>query len=179
MISEQAKQGLDIIFTKAARSTLAVDSSDLVEILPLRNTQTVFPSESCILVFTIASYVFRWLILFHLNRDSATEKYFTKNNSEQRLDEVIGEIGNLCCGAINRDLGSHFQHTGMSTPYLLKSESVSYLDELNPTHVSRFQISINKSVQLHATLCFCAYSPIDFRAEMKAVEEVTGELEFF
>ena len=179
MISEQAKQGLDVIFSKAARSSLAVGPGDVVEIVPLRAAQTIPASESCILVLTITSYVFRWLILFHINRDAITESYFTKNNPELGLDEVIGEIGNLCCGAVNRDLGKHFPHTGMSTPYLLKSECVSYLNELKPTHVSRLQIDINKSVQMHATLCFCAYAPIDFKAESKVVEEVTGELEFF
>ena len=179
MISEQAKQGLDYIFAKAARATLAVEDSDTIEIEPLRVAQTIEAPESQILVLTIASYVFRLLILFHINKDQATEHYFTKTNPGQALDEVIGEIGNMCCGAINRDLGNHFPHTGMSTPYLLKSQCLPHLKELKPNYVSLHRIGINDSVRMHATLCLCAYAPIDFKADMSHAEEVTGELELF
>lgn len=179
MISEHAKQGLDLIFTRAARTSLAADASDSVVIEPLRGAQPMAAPQEHILVLTIASYVFRLLILFHLDKDERTQSYFTRGNPEQRLDDVIGEIGNLCCGAINRDLGQHFLHTGMSTPALLKKPCLAHLTELNPTYLSRHEIVINHSVRLQATLCFCAYAPIDFRVDARVAQDVGGELELF
>ena len=179
MISEHAKQGLDLIFTRAARACLAADASDSVLIEPLRGAQSIAAPQEHILVLTIASYVFRLLILFHLDKDERTQGYFTRGNPEQSLDDVIGEVGNLCCGAINRDLGHHFLHTGMSTPALLKKQCIPHLQELNPAYVSRHGIVINDSVRMQATLCFCAYSAIDFKAETVVTPEVSGELELF
>ena len=41
------------------------------------------------------------------------------------------------------------------------------------------RMKINGSVQLAATVCVCAHAPIDFVADMTAVEETSGELELF
>jgi hypothetical protein len=179
MISEHAKQGLDLIFTRAAGACLAAEASDSVLISPLRAAKTGEAPQEHILVLTIASYVFRLLILFHLDKDERTADYFTRGNPDQTLDNVIGEVGNLCCGAINRDLGHHFLHTGMSTPALLNKQCLPHLPELNPTYVSRHEIVINNAVRMQATLCFCAYAPIDFKVDASVAQEVCGELELF
>ncbi|MEI7430131.1 MAG: hypothetical protein WCL27_06710 [Betaproteobacteria bacterium] len=179
MISEKAKQGLDLIFTRAARVCLATEASDSVAIEPIYGARTIAAPQEHILVLTIASYVFRLLIFFHLDKDENTKNYFTRCNPDLRLNDVIGEFGNLCCGAINRDLGHHFPHTGMSTPTLLKNQCIPHLPELNPSYISRHEIVINHSVRMQATLCFCAYSTIDFSADATTIQEVSGELELF
>jgi hypothetical protein len=179
MISEHAKQGLNFVFTRAAKANLILDGSDSIEIEQLRGTTVVETPEDQILVLTVASYVFRLLVIFHINNDPLTTRYFTRNNVSSSLNEVIGEIGNLCCGAINRDLGNHFLHMGMSTPYLLESKCIPFLSELKPTYISQHRISINQSVQLHATLCLCAYAPMDFKIDTTVAAEDTGALELF
>jgi len=179
MISEHAKQGLNFVFTRAAKANLILDTSDSIEIEQLRGTTVVETPEDQILVLTVASYVFRLLVIFHINSDPQTTGYFTRNNAASSLSEVIGEIGNLCCGAINRDLGNHYLHMGMSTPYLLESKCIPFLSELKPTYISQHRISINESVQMHATLCLCAYAPMDFKIDTTVTVEDTGELELF
>jgi hypothetical protein len=179
MISEQAKQGVNLIFTKAAKANLAVDSSDSIEIDLLRGTQVVETPEERIMVLTVVSYVFRLLVIFHMNRDKATEAYFTRSDPKREFDEVLGELGNLCCGAMNRELGNHFLHTGMSTPYMLESKCIPFLMELKPTYIAQHRIGINGAVFMHATLCLCAYAPIDFQVDAASTVEETGVLELF
>ena len=179
MISEQAKNGVNLIFTRAARANLALTPSDTIAIEQLPGIQTADTAEKRILVLTVASYVFRLLTIFHINNDAATENHFTRSDPERVFGEVFRELGNLCCGAMNRDLGKHFLHTGMSTPYLLESQCLAFLNALKPAYVVQHRIVINDSVVLHATLCLCAYAPIDFRVDTQMAEEATGELELF
>ena len=179
MISEQAKQGVNHIFTKAVKANLVVEHSDCVEVAQLPDAGFSDLPGKNIVVLTISSYLFRLLIIFHVDADRSTEAHFTKFQPERSFHEVFGEFGNLCVGAMNRDMGNHFLHLGMSTPYVLESRSLPFLNELKPGYIARHQIGINNDVSLHATLCLCAYAPIDFRVDMSAVEEETGTIELF
>ena len=176
-ISDSAKTGIDQIFIRAARASLAQNAADTVAIEPLAMAQNVDTPQ--ILVLTVASYVFRLMTIFHVSSDRATQDYFTRSDPERVLSEVFGELGNLCCGAMNRDLGQHFLHTGMSTPYLLESACIAFLNELKPAYVAQHRIVINDSLVMHATLCLCAYAPIDFHVNTQIAAEATGELELF
>ena len=177
MVSEQAKDGLNRIFARAAQASLALADSDTVTVEPLTTAHAVDTPQ--ILVLTVASYVFRLLTVFHLGDDRATQDYFTRAAPGRPFDEVVGELGNLCCGAMNRELGEHLAHPGMSPPTLLGGACLRFLDELKPAHLARQRIVINDALTLHATLCLCAYAPIDFRVDAQAAALATGELEFF
>lgn len=180
MISEQAKAGVDYIFIKAARANLALSADDTCEITPEPELPVNEFPEKTIIILTISSFLFRLLTIFHIDEDdAATREYFTKGSTDRSLLEVVSEIGNLCCGAMNRDLLHHFSHLGMSTPYTLTSQSMAFLDELKPGHVAGYAVTINGSVNMHVSLCLCEYAPIDFTVDMAAAEEETGELEFF
>lgn len=176
-ISDSAKAGIDQIFIRAARASLAQNAADTVAIEPLTMAQGVDTTQ--ILVLTVASYAFRLLTIFHFNDDGATRDYFSRGAPGRDFAEVVGEIGNLCCGAMNRELGEHFVHTGMSTPTLLSGACLPFLKELEPAHLARHRIVINDALVLHATLCLCAYASIDFRVDSHAEAEATGELELF
>ncbi len=178
MISEQALKGVDRIFTQAA-ANLVMSPSDSIVIEQLARSGLVATPEKQIVVLTVASYTFRLLTIFHVGDDRETVDYFTRAKPARSFKEAFGEIGNLCCGAINRQLGKHFLHTGMSTPYFLESRCLAFLDELKPSHVARYRITINDSLVLHATLCLCAYAAIDFHVESELAAETTGELELF
>jgi hypothetical protein len=67
----------------------------------------------------------------------------------------------------------------MSTPYTLSSRCIAFLGELKPGYLSRYAITINGSVKLHATLCVCEYALLDFAVDMTAAQEETGGLELF
>lgn len=175
MVSENAKQALDLIFARAARATLAADPADAVAVERLPGALAA-PPERHLLVLTIASFRFRLLTVFHVDADGELARYFA--DDERAFAEAFGEVGNLCCGAMNRELGRHFVHTGMSTPYLLERACADYLHELSPAHLAQHRIRIGERLTLHATLCLSAYGDIDFCAEDAAAEE-TGALEFF
>jgi hypothetical protein len=179
VVSEQAKQGVNYIFTKAVKANLSMNPSDTVEVIQLPNRCLADTPGKNIIVLTISSYLLRLLKIFHVNNDPATEDYFAKSQPERDFHEVFGELGNLCVGAMNRDMGNHFLHLGMSTPYVLESPSLPFLNELKPAYVTQHQIGINNDVSLHATLCLSAYAPMDFKVDTTVVEEESGMIEMF
>ena len=178
MISEQAKQGLNFIFTRAATDSLALEPDDFIVIEPAEGG-FLDPKMPYMVLLTIASYSFRLLIIFHLAADRDTLDYFAKSTNETELLNVFPEICNLCCGAMNRDLGKHFPHLGMSTPSVLDGKCLPFIQSLKPTHVTQHRISINRQVVMHATLCLTSFAPIDFQVDRSAPQELTGGLELF
>jgi hypothetical protein len=98
------------------------------------------------------------------------------------LEERLLEICNLCCGAINHQLIEYFPDLGMSTPYVLSGQCLSYLDHLKPDFLTSYRVTVAGAVQLGATVCVCANAPLDFAATVAEVTEVAGsvgELELF
>ena len=179
MISDQAKKGIDHIFMMSAKSRLALDSGDTCAIEPMKESKLNEMPEKNIVVLTISSMQFRLLMIFHIDENPATRAYFVRDAKDKTFGDVFSEVGNLCCGAMNHELLRHFPHLGMSTPYTLSSQCVAYLGELKPGYLSRYAITINGSVQLHATLCVCEYAPLDFAVDTTAAQEETGGLELF
>jgi hypothetical protein len=178
VVSDSARHSVDAIFVRAARANLAMGGGDSIEIEPLPRAGGELPEQN-MFVLTISSFLFRLVTVFHIDQVGAVADYFRKSASADRFDEVFGEIGNMCCGAMNRELGRHFDHLGMSTPHMLDGRSAAYLGELRPDHVSRHRITINGQLGMHATLCLCAYAPLDFRAEAPAETSDHGAIEFF
>lgn len=167
------------VFRQAAGANLGIDASDAVVVEELSGSNLVEAPEPSLVVLTLASYAFRLVTLFHVDENGPAGDYFLAGNVSGNFFEIFGEMANRCCGAMNRALGEHFPHMGMSTPFRLDSASLPYLDVLKPSVVSRYRICIAGTVSLHASLCFCAYVPLDFEAAAAAAEEATGMLELF
>lgn len=177
MISESTKRSLNEIFIRAVSSHLRLDESDQVCVQPTPAGQS--PSgEQQLLLLTIAGFSFKLLVMFHLDA-RALQAYFSQPDSGRVFDEVFPELGNLCCGAINRDLARYFPHLGMSTPFRLDGRCFDYLASVRPAHVAHHRIAINGDIHLDATLCLCAYAPIDFQYVHVAPVVESGEIELF
>lgn len=179
MISERARRSVSQLFVNAARANLAMAPDDSVEIVALPDSRLIEPPEEALVLLTVASYLFRLLTIFHVAPKSPAAAYFDRSETGRPFADVFGEIGNMCCGAMNRELGRHFPHTGMSTPYVLASGCLPFLAELKPGHLAQHRVEINGTVMMHATLCLCAWGDIDFQVDAAAAEERGGELELF
>jgi hypothetical protein len=178
MISTAARDGIDQIFIKAARSRIVKAEDDDFQIESLAPTDDV-PAKATIIVLTISSFAFRLLTLLHIEETATTRDYFLGAGEDQPLAGVISEIGNMCCGAMNQDLLRYFPDLGMSTPYELSGRCMPFVDELKPGYLSRYGLTINGNVRLMATVCVCEYAPIDFAYEVSELADVGGELELF
>lgn len=184
MISEQAKIGFEHIFKKAVMANITVSPDDICEIEAINNPEEI--SEGEFSVLTISSTSFRLLTLFHFNNNAATKKYFV-NSSGLDVEaedngvflDIFQEFCNICCGAMNRELNQSYFFLGMSTPYILLRQCADFVSALDPGHVNYYRITINHSLVLHATLCLCDYSDVDFTVDTSEVEDNTGELELF
>ena len=177
-ISDSAKQGIDRIFSRAV-ACLARGDGDMVAIDLLPRANFVEPPGQ-LLVLTIAGFSFKLLTIFHVEDNSrATQDYFSKPEAGLGFADVFPELGNLCCGAMNRELGNYFPHLGMSTPYPLDRQCLSFVGVLKPDHLAQYRVVINDAVVLHATLCLCAYVPVDFHYVASEPETASGALELF
>jgi hypothetical protein len=179
VISEQARRSVNHLFVSAAKANFAMAPGDSVDIVTLPDSRLFEPPEEMLVVLTVASYLFRLLTIFHVSANGPAANYFNPPENDRPFGDVFGEIGNMCCGTMNRELGKHFTHLGMSTPYVLSSECLPFLAELKPNYLSQHRIEINGAVMMHATLCLCAWGDIDFRIDAGATEERCGELELF
>jgi hypothetical protein len=179
VISQQAKDSIERIFLHSARARLPIDSGDACDITPLGAQQANEALAAHIVVLTISSIAFRFLLVLHFDDDRTTRDYYLRESEERSLAEALMEVGNLCCGAINQKMVEFFPDLGMSTPYQLSGACVPYLTELKPDYLAAFRIGIGANVQLGATLCVCASAPVDFVAYIDETQESTGELELF
>ena len=177
MITPQGKKSIEQVFQKAARQNLGRSAEDKIQVQILSDSSPPF-TEKKVILFTISSFIFRLLTIFHVEDTAAMREYYLDSKSDRSLLDVFYEYGNLCCGAMNRDLVNHFGHLGMSTPYLLERDSIVFLKDLKPGHTARFELRLPNDLVIHATVSMCENAPIDFKFD-DVVEESTGELEFF
>lgn len=184
MISLPAKDAFDFIMTGALKSALCASPEDQCEVEVIDDTKPI--KEKKVVLLTVSSYLFRVMTLLYFTLDRNTKQHFAAINkvesesmSESDYLDVIGECGNIFCGALNRELAKHFPHLGMSTPNVLDRDCVDYLDELDAGYIKHFKIRINDALTMHASLCVCDFADIDFTVDMTQVEENNGELELF
>jgi len=183
VISDQARHVIDRIFGDAVRANLPMSPSDRVELgtsRPPANRDAPVPE---VMVITSSSFLFRLLTVFDVDGNPQSAGYFSRGRNDVPLVESFAEVANLCCGAINRELSRYFPHLGMSTPYVLSGRCLDFLGDLKPQHVARYEVAINDSVRVGATLCLCGSATLDFTpsavSAADSADADTGELELF
>ena len=176
MISERTKGSIGRIFASAARTRLTTSDDHACEIVERNGGASL--RHARIVVLTISSMQFRLLLLLHFDEDDGMRDYYVGDASRSLADAFM-EVANLCCGAMNHQLIEHFPDLGMSTPYTLSSQCVPYLAALKPDHVASYDLAINDSVRIGATLCVCTGAPLDFVVDEAAAADSGGELELF
>ncbi len=177
MISAHAKDSIERILRKAAQTRLPIaDGGDCV-ITPVETDNAALHTH--VVMLTISSMAFRLLLVLHFSEDESMRRYYLGERTDRNLTEIFLEVSNLCCGAFNQALLSAFPDLGMSTPYVLDAGCVPHLSELDPDYLASFDIRIDGTVGLVATICVCADAPIDFVADVETADENSGELELF
>lgn len=183
MITDRAKSSFDRLLIQTLADQLIAGADDICVVEPIQDRQDITEKE--FVVLTSASYLFRLIVFFHFTCNTASRAHFARIvRVEDRLFDskafydAVSEFGNLCCGALNRDLATCFPHVGMSTPNVLEHGCFAFLDALKPGYTRHFQVMVNQT-PFHASLCVCDYGNLDFVLESKASTEGTGQLELF
>jgi hypothetical protein len=181
VINEQSLRNLERAFHKALRAHLVRATGDVCDITPMVFEQPRDKPGGKVFLITLSSFVFRLLMMYRITESPATCAYYVSAAGTQTLDGVFAEAVNMCAGALNRELSEGFPHLAMSTPDLVSSQCVGFMDDLKPQYLSSCVITINSSLQIQATLCLCCSAPIEIAASTAAnhVEESVGELELF
>jgi len=177
VLSERTARNLADAFLRAANSTLVRQAGDQCTIVPSTEAWTESKPGGGVLLMTISSFTFRLLALFQLADGQPTRDYYTAASSAKSLDETFSEFANMCCGALGRELFAQFRHVGMSIPYLLEWQCARHLQELNPRLISSYDITIQGTARVKATLALCCERPVEFNPPVVAAGQAGGELE--
>lgn len=184
MISANAKEGFDYMLTAAVKSSFLASPEDTCDVRVIEDTGDI--KEKQVVILTVSSYLFRVLTLVHFTLNQPMKEHLASINrapvegmETQDFLDVISECGNICCGALNRELGKFYPHIGMSTPNLLDRNCLDYLQTLHAGYVKHFEVRINDSITMHASLCVCDYADLDFVVDKTESTEENGELEMF
>ncbi len=184
IISNHARDGFDRLLVQAIKSSLVVQVEDVCEVVALADL--LEEANTKIVMLTVSSYLFRAMVLINFTPDRHTKEYIaraanskTSDMSDQSFYDAVAEFGNMCCGILNRELAQIFPHIGMSTPNIIETNCLAYLNRLSCAHIRHFKIELNGTCLFRVSLCVCTYADLDF--SVKDHEEVTstGDLELF
>jgi hypothetical protein len=184
MITERAKISFERLLHAGLKSGLPSAEGPVV-IEPVAALGKL--KEKKIVILTISSYLFRVMAIVYFKPDPATRALFNASagegapplTEEEFLDRVA-ECGNICCGTLNRDLGKYFPHVGMSTPNIIDTDCMRFVDLLECGLVKHYKLNLAGGQAMYASLCVTAYGNVDFHVEPLVEEDVsTGELEMF
>ncbi len=184
MISNSARHAFDQLLRQGLRSALAGPQDSVTDIAAVAGLDDI--AESRAVILSLSSYSFRLMMFVHFDPDDATREHFARLHgvtpeemAGQAFNDVIGECGNMACGALNRELGRVYPHLGMSTPHVLDRHSLTHLHLLQYDHLSHARLTLNGSTRFHGSLAVCAHDTLDFEAPAEEQAEVCGELEMF
>jgi hypothetical protein len=184
MISDRAKASFDRLLVSSLKGGMPVGGAS-VHVEPIKELGKI--KEKKIVILTVSSYLFRAMTILYFKPDAATRAYFNRGAEEgapaladEEFLDRVAERGNVCCGALNRDLGPFFPHVGMSTPNIIDRDCMQYVDLLGCGFVKHYKIVLDGELTMYATLCVADYGHVDFHVD-PAVEVAvdTGELEMF
>lgn len=180
-VSQRARDSLDRMMMEGLRQSMGQHQPEIRTVPAVAQG-----SLTHMAVLSIASYSFRIITALHFAHDARTREWIAgvtgQNESDlgqQQFIDAICEIGNMCCGAMNRELGAFYDCLGLSTPQILDIRSLPHMAQIGTDHLQHFEIDMPDGMPLYATLCARAYTPMDFHWKAPEVQEVAGELEFF
>jgi hypothetical protein len=184
MITERAKASFERLIMSSLKTGIPVGGA-AVTVEPIATLDRI--GETKIVILTVSTYLFRLMAILYFKPDGATRAYFNRNAVEgvpeltdDDLYDRVGECGNVCCGSLNRDLGKHFPHVGMSTPNILDRHCMGYVDLLGCGLMKHYRIDVEGDLTMYASLCVADYGTVDFHVDPITEDDVSvGELELF
>jgi len=184
MITERAKASFDRLLVSSLKSGMPVGGAS-VSVEPVSVLDKI--KEKKIVILTVSSYLFRAMAILYFKPDAATRAYFNRTAEEgapaltdDEFYDRVAECGNVCVGALNRDLGPFFPHVGMSTPNIIDKDCMKYIDLLGCSLVRHYRVVLAGELTMYASLCVAAEGLVDFHVDPTGDAAVdTGELELF
>lgn len=182
-ITPRTRDSLDRMMALGLRQGIA-DSATAADIAPVDRLE---PSRCThMVVLSIASYTFRIVTALHFDESPTLKAHMARLGRKspeamtpQDFIDAICESGNMCCGAINRELGAFYSGLGLSTPQILDIRSLPHFERLAAQHLRHFRIDLPSDLRLYASLCARAYEPMDFDWQAAEQPVSAGELELF
>ena len=176
-ITPAARKSFDHLFSAAVRANIGQQATDDIAVTPAAAPAGKGEQPRTLVLLTCASLRFKLVAVFQVVNEALAHAYFGSNDGSTDAMEVLFERGNLCCGAMNRDLLSHVPHIGLSTPSRLNGLATHVLALLKAEHVSHFAIRVNGDHVLDAALCMRGRAKVDFVVDTRVAAVETGELE--
>lgn len=186
MISQESKQAITQMLTRCLNESLAAMFPQVGwELKTLSDAKEIARQE--FFMVTISSYEFRVLVMLHFTRDenlangvASTTEQSVEELEQKKYYDYLGEVSNMFCGAIKRELGKSVAYLGMSVPNALSSASLEFVDDIAFDYDTHVVAHGDNAIKLFGSMY--VFGDLDVRVLAKAeVEEIfdTGELELF
>lgn len=139
-------------------------------------------------ILTLASFKYRLICLLHFNiSDRALIRETLAGGAgkgeEQDYRDFIMEFGNSFCGRLKRDMQAFSPPIGMSTPNILPSSSLDFLDSTDAGHATHLLASTTSGDPLSLGASALLYVHPGYELDIPRIEadaaESAGELELF
>ena len=186
MISQRAKIELEKLFPRYLEESLRTESHTTWRMQPV-NVKEIGAKRFTML--TISAYDFRLIVLLHFSSDTASMRYVADSLkvasgelSISQYQDFLSEVGNILCGAIKRGLFHFFPHLGMSSPNLMDSGSLKYVEGYPIDHAMHIKAKAEDGTEFYSSLYVSSLGELDFDpiAISKIEEQVEmGALELF
>ena len=184
MITERAKASFDRLLVASLKNGMPGGGAS-VRVAAIPSLDRI--RENRIVILTVSSYLFRLMAILYFKPDATTRAWFNRNApegapalSDEEFHDRVAECGNVCCGALNRELAAFFPHVGMSTPNIIDRDCMHYADLLACSLTRHYEIALEGGPTMFATMCVADYGLVDFHVDATAEAAVdTGELELF
>lgn len=139
-------------------------------------------------ILTLASFKYRLICLLHfdMDRDGRVHEALAgeadKSEGQDHRDFIM-EFGNSFCGRLKRDMQAFSPPIGMSTPNILPSASLDFLESTDAGHASHLLVSTTSGPPLSLGASVMLYFHRGYELEIPHIEtdsaESAGELELF
>lgn len=139
-------------------------------------------------ILTLASFKYRLICLLHFDMDEhgliheALSDDASRGEDQDHRD-FIKEFGNSFCGRLKRDMQVFSPPIGMSTPNILNSASLEFLESTDAGHAAHLLASPRSGDPLSIGASTILYVHPGYELEIPRIEEDSaqseGELELF
>jgi len=137
------------------------------------------------LILTLSAHMFRAIITLTFNPDETLDSYLKKcfpgKNSftGEETQDYLFETLNMLVGDLKRALQPKIPTLGISTPNMLKTESLEFVSELKIEHTSTVVVHLAERPLFVMNCILSTYGIVALKEEDLGTESAASELEFF
>ena len=183
MFSEE----FELYFVKACRSAFEASLPSSYQWHVEKNAMDNVHNFPSFVLITIGGHRFRTLSALHFDTTESVKELAAKalgiksieSLTEEQLQDFLCEMMNTLIGSFKRDLQNQILSLGMSTPSILESNCIKFVEAIKPAHQVCFKATAQGKTLFAASFHTSLYGDLELTQADAEDESEAGGLEFF